>query len=1569
MEEKKEPTVVIETDHVRMKKSINLLHCVAILVAVTGHISVFVSPTEIFRNAGSIGLYLILWVVGGMVNVGTCLCFVEFATMFPNAGGPYAYVMTAFGPLAGFLILWGYMLLVCGPFWAFVSYSASLYILQPMYTDCTPPESGVKLLAGWILLTLVMLNCLYMKYVTKVQTILSTFKLLGLLLIILGGAIAVAKGEVRKENFENVFEETSRDPGKISMGLFFSIFIYGGWDLPRAVYISFVIVIIKYLLVNCAYFTLLSPTTFLLSDAVAVTFTQLVAHWTTHLLSVFVGLCCVGVANAAIMGHSRNLFAGARNGHAPIILGTLSIQYLTPWAAIFVLTMWSLVMLYSGSVNIFMQFIQAFSTYMSINVIAALLYLRWTLPNKHRPYKVNIVNAVVQLVVQVVILLLALFEEPYKIGTAFAIIIAGAPVYWIGVTWKAKPAVLDSTVVFHALMTLKDVYNYVAKALLLSTVKVQIKPTYYDVIVQITPLRAVDSSLTMSEFRSYLPLDLTGTISPGSYIYSLPVITDQYVDGNTYTRADGTSVPYVLKSAIDVIDQKYSEDDFLDAFNACTTTNDKRSLRNHFYRYILPRLKSEGTLQQLSKLLVCGDDQIRYRVIEAMRNLVLGLDFEKLKIKYVSKALREVASYLISQDDEGRDDGIRLFTDLTMILLVKEKVLQTAEKPIEIQWRLREAHQIVTKASKKDKGLVLNSLNWFIGKCLKLKMSKQGMKLIENWSESTIAGVDVDTFTQNIQGESPAEIYLLLLGFIYKLKISTMPSSIVNSFVKITHALTSLSVSDDQFKSIVLYHAQSQIPGLVLREGGDRNAHNLVGKRSDHSTWLCMNGTFMSCYEVEIKVLVPGRHPTKFLTPGENSEFKNTETEFEILKHIQGSQQHINVAQMLAFYDTSPRTFAMFAIEICGETLLKHLYSVRSRNEELPFDWKVRRCLEMLNAIDFLHHHNIVHRDIMAQSFSLRSQGPEKGSAVLTSIRRAIHTEVDFNTSISGHVRVLNPTQIPTRWSAPESFLQDKFDRMSDIWMFGHVIREVFTYGCQPYTEIYSEDTENIMVKVIYCGLKPYKWPCIPMSIHALTLECFEMDPENRPTTTKLFKGLKDIQKKESVNPRRSIISGVYGSVTGSSIFPKLTEGQQLCEPERGIPKLVRDLRKQKSEDPRDIYMCLKYEGKAPKGYNIIRARELSAPDAPKIESKPDGLFVKEPVSRFFYEKILPKMSEDFAEKMKIKTWPLDPHLSDENNNFPFDIEYTCPSGTNIMRIARQSYSPEEHLGHMLAIAKFMEKMHKKYWILVDVCGRSFYLSKNNKEVFMPRIGRMLRLEIPFDQDNDTVDCPTTYKNRIHWHPVEVIRNSEYSMNSDVYMLAMVFYEYFTAVGFNKVGVKIDRVVEMTASVPFASTEYSQMMEKLLSGEIPMKPSECPEWLYDDIMKPCWSQERTSRPSIKQIVSLMKERLGIENISTGGSTHGQVYASYSQDKASGESGSRYEELRPPYDSSSPHSIPKSPNMQRKTASKKEHTYVQIIDDVDSGTINDRTDMNGHSNAQYGNIDTSDSGVSPKPCRK
>lgn len=144
--------IQIEKEEIRMKRSINLLHCVAVLVAVTGHISVFISPSVIFSTAGSIGLTIIVWTVAGLLNLSACLCFVEMATIFPSAGGPYAYVNNVFGGLSGFIIMWGYTLLIIGPFWAYLSYTASVYILEPFFPiGCEPPALGVRLLGVWIL--------------------------------------------------------------------------------------------------------------------------------------------------------------------------------------------------------------------------------------------------------------------------------------------------------------------------------------------------------------------------------------------------------------------------------------------------------------------------------------------------------------------------------------------------------------------------------------------------------------------------------------------------------------------------------------------------------------------------------------------------------------------------------------------------------------------------------------------------------------------------------------------------------------------------------------------------------------------------------------------------------------------------------------------------------------------------------------------------------------------------------------------------------------------------------------------------------------------------------------------------------------------------------------------------------------------------------------------------------------------------------------------------------------------------------------------------------------------------
>lgn len=442
------------SQNIQMKRSISLVHCVAILFALTGHVSVFITPNSILRYTGSVGLSLVVWFCGGLINLCLALCFTELATMMPKAGGPYAYVMHVFGPLPAFLLFWSYLLLITGPFWAYNAYTAAIYVTQPFYKDCKPPETATKLIASWIIVTFVVVNCVYVKFVTKVQTVLAMFKLLGLAIIIVCGAIQLSKGDT--ENLEEMWDGTSTEPGKIAVGFFYSVFIYGAWqiitnlmeevkepgrDLPRAVFVTFAFITTMCVLANVAYSVLLTPYEILQSDAVAVSFFQRFYRPLTAVISVLVAVTAIGVLNASILGHSRVLFAASRYEQAPVLMSMIHTKFLTPWPAISVMCIWSLIMLFSGGLMTMMELISLASILLSLFVITTLLYLRWKEPLRPRPYKINIIIPISHLILCTAVLLMCLYQEPYKLGRGLLIVLAGLPVYMIGVKWKSKPVV------------------------------------------------------------------------------------------------------------------------------------------------------------------------------------------------------------------------------------------------------------------------------------------------------------------------------------------------------------------------------------------------------------------------------------------------------------------------------------------------------------------------------------------------------------------------------------------------------------------------------------------------------------------------------------------------------------------------------------------------------------------------------------------------------------------------------------------------------------------------------------------------------------------------------------------------------------------------------------------------------------------------------------------------------------------------------------------------------------------------------------------------------------------------
>ena len=128
-------------------KKVTLLNGVTLIVGCIIGSGIFVSPTGVLANAGSVGVALILWAVCGIISTLGALCYAELGCCIPRSGGDYSYILEIFGPLPAFLRLWVGLVVIRPSLSAIVALTFGEYAVKRLYPDCPVPGTVAKLLA------------------------------------------------------------------------------------------------------------------------------------------------------------------------------------------------------------------------------------------------------------------------------------------------------------------------------------------------------------------------------------------------------------------------------------------------------------------------------------------------------------------------------------------------------------------------------------------------------------------------------------------------------------------------------------------------------------------------------------------------------------------------------------------------------------------------------------------------------------------------------------------------------------------------------------------------------------------------------------------------------------------------------------------------------------------------------------------------------------------------------------------------------------------------------------------------------------------------------------------------------------------------------------------------------------------------------------------------------------------------------------------------------------------------------------------------------------------------------
>nr|XP_002119371.1 b(0,+)-type amino acid transporter 1-like [Ciona intestinalis] len=444
---------------VKLKQEVGVLGGISLVVGTMIGSGIFMSPASILIHAHSVGASLCIWAACGVLATFGAMSYIELGLMIKKSGGEYQYLKAAYGEVAAFLFAWTSIIVTKPSSFAIIAIGFAQYVTAPFYPGCTPPATIQKCAAAFCILIISLINCFSVKLSNFVQIFFTAAKLLIIASIIIGGFVMLGQGHT--ENLTNGFEGSAKSFSAIAVAFYSGLWSYDGWNqlnfvteelqnpvrnFPLTIMIGIPMVTVLYILVNIAYFTVMTPSEIISSSAVAITFGDRVFGPASFIVPVAVACSTFGAANGSAFTAGRLTYAAGRNGHMLKLFSYISVTKLTPSPALIFNSFIALLMIIPDASNFstlidyftFASWIFYGATFLSVIV------LRFRKPEWKRPYRVFIAIPAICFITSCYLIVAPIIDSPQLAYLYAAIfIIAGLVFYFPLIYFKKVPPFME----------------------------------------------------------------------------------------------------------------------------------------------------------------------------------------------------------------------------------------------------------------------------------------------------------------------------------------------------------------------------------------------------------------------------------------------------------------------------------------------------------------------------------------------------------------------------------------------------------------------------------------------------------------------------------------------------------------------------------------------------------------------------------------------------------------------------------------------------------------------------------------------------------------------------------------------------------------------------------------------------------------------------------------------------------------------------------------------------------------------------------------------------------------------